>query len=422
MVDTPETIPIPRKLQAKLDAQEPISMRDLREALPKNERTLERMDALRAQIAELGVDISDDDDEPPPELLAELVKEAEEPTPEIDFDSAGDDPVRMYLRDIGRVALLTAEEETQYAQLIQAGEAARIKLRNGRTIEDDEELELRRVINAGDTAKGRLILANLRLVVSIAKRFVGRGISLSDLIQEGTLGLLRAAEKFNPDYGFKFSTYATWWIRQAISRAIADQARTIRVPAHMVETINKYYRISRRLMVEYGRDATVEEVALEMGLLTVIEREAIESHWNRDERLPIDLDRKLKLAAGKVKKIIRLAQETKSLDEPVGNSEDDSSSELGDFIPDDITPRPGDAASHQLLKEQLDGLLQSLEPRERQVLERRFGLRDGQQRTLEEVGQELGVTRERVRQIETKALRKLRHPGRSRKLRDYLQG
>jgi len=236
------------------------------------------------------------------------------------------------------------------------------------------------------------------------------------------LGLLRAAEKFNPELGFKFSTYATWWIRQAISRALADQARIIRVPAHMVETINKYYRVTRRLTVELGRDPTMEEVAIDMGMVTLEERDAIEAYMARDERLPIDLDRKLKLATGKVKKIVRMAQETRSLDEPVGSSDDDSSSELGDFVPDDITPMPSDSASQQLLKEQMEVLLETLELRERQVLELRFGLHDGQPRTLEEVGQAFGVTRERVRQIETKALRKLRHPVRSRKLRDYLQG
>ncbi len=410
--------PLPRKLQEKLDAGQPIAMRDIREALPKNERKIERIEALRVQLTDMGIEVADDE-EPSPEALAELVKETEEPEPQIDLDAGGDDPVRMYLRDIGRVALLTSDEEKLYAQRILAGEVARDQLRKGAVGNEDE---LRRIIVIGDEAKARLTEANLRLVVSIAKKYVGRGISLSDLIQEGTLGLLRASEKFNPELGFKFSTYATWWIRQAISRALADQARIIRVPAHMVETINKYYRVSRRLTVELGRDPTMEEVAMDMGFLTPEEREAIEAHMARDERLPIDLDRKLKLATTKVKKIVRMAQETRSLDEPVGSPDDDSSSELGDFVPDDITPMPSDSASQQMLKEQMEVLLETLENRERQVLELRFGLLDGQPRTLEEVGQAFGVTRERVRQIETKALRKLRHPVRSRKLRDYLQG
>ncbi len=419
MTKTPETEGIPRKIQERIDAGETtIAMRDVREALPKGERRLERLDTLRTQLAELSIDIIEDD-EPTPESLAELVKEAEEPEVHIDFIGLGDDPVRMYLRDIGRVALLNSDEEKKYARLILAGEAARVKVRNGGA---NDVVALQRIIEEGEIAKHRLTEANLRLVVSIAKKYVGRGISLSDLIQEGTLGLLRAAEKFDPEMGYKFSTYATWWIRQSISRAIADQARTIRVPAHMVETINKYYRVSRQLTLELGRDPQPEEIALAMRILPQDETEAVEAYMARGERLPIDLDRKLKMAASKVKKIVRMAQETRSLDEPIGSSDDESSSELGDFVPDDTTPMPGDHASQQLLKEQMEQLLDTLEQRERQVLEMRFGLLDGQSRTLEEVGQAFGVTRERVRQIETKALRKLRHPLRSKKLRDYLQG
>ena len=414
-----ELAELPAKLQQKVQAGAPISIRDIREALPKPERSLERIEALRTQLTVMGIEVADDN-EPSPEDLAELVREPEEPEPHIDLDHGGDDPVRMYLRDIGRVALLNADEEKAYAQLILAGEAAREQLKTGRT--DLDEAELRRTVQRGDVAKSKLTEANLRLVVSIAKKFVGRGISLPDLIQEGTLGLLRASEKFNPDLGYKFSTYATWWIRQAISRALADQARIIRVPAHMVETINKYYRVSRRMTVELGREPSFEEVALDMGFLPDDERLAVEAHMARDERLPADLDRKLKAATAKVKRIVRMAQETRSLDEPVGSSDDDTSSELGDFVPDENSSTPSDSASQQMLKEQMEVLLESLENRERQVLELRFGLRDGQPRTLEEVGQEFGVTRERVRQIETKALRKLRHPIRSRKLRDYLQG
>ena len=418
MNNTPEMPPLPRKIQDKVDAGEPIKMRDLRETLPKNDRKGERLEALRTQLGELGVEVIEDE-EPTPEVLAELVKEPEEQEPHIEIDNAGDDPVRMYLRDIGRVALLTSDEEKMYAQLILDGEAAREKLRTDPTANREELLP---IISRGEIAKARLTEANLRLVVSIAKKYVGRGIFLSDLIQEGTLGLLRAAEKFNPDLGFKFSTYATWWIRQAINRAIADQARTIRVPAHMVETINKFYRVSRRLTVELGREPTMEEVAIDMGYLTPEERESVEAFMARAEKLPVDLDRKLKVATAKVKKIVRMAQETRSLDEPIGSSDDDSNSELSEFVRDDSSPTPTEEASNQLLREQMEELLRSLERREREVLELRFGLHDGQSRTLEEVGQAFGVTRERVRQIETKALRKLRHPQRSRKLRDYLQG
>ena len=312
-----------------------------------------------------------------------------------------EDPVRMYLKEIGKVPLLSAEEEIDLAQKMEEGNVAQEKIiiLKKRIEESEDEAEiadlkeeiktLQKDVDAGADAKKRLAEANLRLVVSIAKRYVGRGMLFLDLIQEGNLGLIKAVEKFDYRKGYKFSTYATWWIRQAITRAIADQARTIRIPVHMVETINKLIRVSRQLLQELGREPSPEEIAEEMGM-------------------PVE----------RVREILKISQEPVSLETPIGEEED---SHLGDFIKDDNVPVPADAAAFTLLKEQLEEVLGTLTEREQKVLTLRFGLEDGRARTLEEVGKEFNVTRERIRQIEAKALRKLRHPSRSRKLKDYLE-
>ena len=309
-----------------------------------------------------------------------------------------EDPVRMYLKEIGKVPLLSADEEIELAQNMEDGAVATEKINvlkgriDGASEEEKAEIKeeiktLQRDVDKGADAKKRLAEANLRLVVSIAKRYVGRGMLFLDLIQEGNLGLIKAVEKFDYKKGYKFSTYATWWIRQAITRAIADQARTIRIPVHMVETINKLIRVSRQLLQELGREPSPEEIAKEMNM-------------------PVE----------RVREILKISQEPVSLETPIGEEED---SHLGDFIKDDNVPVPADAAAFTLLKEQLEEVLGTLTEREQKVLTLRFGLEDGRARTLEEVGKEFNVTRERIRQIEAKALRKLRHPSRSRKLKDY---
>ena len=301
-----------------------------------------------------------------------------------------DDHVKMYLKEIGKVNLLTPEEELSLAKRMADGETAKEQLEEiGEDIDEDTKKQIDLLIADGEKAKKSLAEANLRLVVSIAKRYVGRGMLFLDLIQEGNLGLIKAVDKFDYTKGYKFSTYATWWIRQAITRAIADQARTIRIPVHMVETINKLVRVSRQLVQELGREPTPEELAKELNM-------------------PVD----------KVREISKISQEPVSLETPIGEEED---SHLGDFIPDEDAPAPSEAASFVLLKEQLGAVLETLSEREAKVLRLRFGLDDGRARTLEEVGKEFDVTRERIRQIEAKALRKLRHPSRSRKLKDYLE-
>jgi len=338
------------------------------------------------------------------------------------FEGAGDftaaaDPVRMYLREIGRHRLLTTEEEVELAQLVQRGNAASERLEQ-EEVPADERAILEEQVRAGQRARQQLAQANLRLVVSEAKRYAGRGgMSLLDLIQEGNLGLLRAVEKFDPSLGFKFSTYATYWIRQSVSRAIADQARTIRVPVHMHEQITRVREIKQELSQEYGREPTAEEIALEMGLLSSEDRRAIEEALSYEQPLDPALEWRWRRAESRVQHISGISLEPMSLETPVGSEEN---SYLGDFIEDEKLPGPADAASREMLKQHMREILDSLNERERDVLEMRYGLRDGRYYTLEEVGEAFGVTRERVRQIEAKALRKLRHPLRSRKLRDYL--
>ena len=381
-----------------------LSSGELMDVLEEMDLESEQLDKIYDTMENMGIDTAGEDylpelvDEVPPIEEIEEIPEEEIVDPNTLVDSFGiDDPVRMYLKEIGKVNLLTPDEEIQLAQDMGAGDAAREQLaeiekarKNGEEVSlaQEEEKELKRAIRKGEAAKQRLAEANLRLVVSIAKRYVGRGMLFLDLIQEGNLGLIKAVEKFDYTKGYKFSTYATWWIRQAITRAIADQARTIRIPVHMVETINKVIRVSRQLLQELGHDPTPEEISEEMNM-------------------PVD----------KVREILKIAQEPVSLETPIGEEED---SHLGDFIPDEDASEPSEAASYTLLKEQLIDVLDTLTPREEKVLKLRFGLEDGRTRTLEEVGKEFNVTRERIRQIEAKALRKLRHPSRSRKLRDYL--
>jgi RNA polymerase primary sigma factor len=363
-------------LTEKARAKGSITYREVAEMLESVDMDKDQIDEVYENLMTIGIEVTSevdpeefailsldhDDVEPDPDIIAteEII--------ELDLDvsmpdgTAVDAPVRMYLKEIGKVSLLSGDEEIELAKKMEMG---------------DEE------------AKKRLCEANLRLVVSIAKRYVGRGMLFLDLIQEGNLGLIKAVDKFDWRKGYKFSTYATWWIRQAITRSIADQARTIRIPVHMVETINKLIRISRQLLQEYGREPTPEEIAEEMDI-----------------------------TVEKVREILKIAQEPVSLETPIGEEED---SHLGDFIPDDDVPAPAEAAAFSMLKEQLIEVLDTLTEREQKVLKLRFGLEDGRARTLEEVGKRFDVTRERIRQIEAKALRKLRHPSRSKKLKDYLE-
>lgn len=345
-----------------------LSYKEIMEYLQDFELSSDEIDEFYDKLANLGIDVVDESGEVESKSIAETEnsENEKEEVPNLNITVPEgvtvNDPVRMYLKEIGTVPLLTPDEEVMLAKAMEAGDAE---------------------------AKRRLVEANLRLVVSIAKKYVGRGMQFLDLIQEGNLGLIKAVEKFDWRKGYKFSTYATWWIRQAITRAIADQARTIRIPVHMVETINKLIRISRQLVQELGREPLPEEIAHEMDV-----------------------------SEDRVREILKIAQEPVSLETPIGEEDD---SHLGDFIEDQEAQAPADAAAFELLKEQLEGVLDTLTPREEKVLRLRFGLDDGHSRTLEEVGQVFGVTRERIRQIEAKALRKLRHPMRSKRLKDYLE-
>ncbi len=392
-----------------------LTTKEINDAIEESGFDMEQIDKLYETMESHGVEIVDEPDNEAFTLTEDSVDEFES-----SLSAEGvaiDDPVKVYLKEIGRVPLLSSDEEIQLALDILAGSQAEerkkeafpaiwkieknIKLTESQrrtqvTVEklnlNEEQLaelsELDAVLRKGEKAKQRLSEANLRLVVSIAKRYVGRGMQFLDLIQEGNLGLIKAVEKFDHTKGFKFSTYATWWIRQAITRAIADQARTIRIPVHMVETINKVKKVSSQLLHQNGHDPTADEISQALDM-------------------PVE----------KVREIMRVAQEPVSLETPIGEEED---SHLGDFIPDEDAPVPAEAASHTLLKEQLSSVLSTLTPREEKVLRLRFGLEDGRPRTLEEVGHEFEVTRERIRQIEAKALRKLRHPSRSKKLKDFL--
>lgn len=374
-----------------------LSSTELLDVLEDLDLGSEQMDKVYDILENLGIETAGEDYLPdlqdevgPPAEELEDIPEEEIVDPNTLVDSFGiDDPVRMYLKEIGKVNLLTYEEEVELAQDMEAGNLAQEQLDDpDAELDEETRAELEKLAKKGAAAKQRLAEANLRLVVSIAKRYVGRGMLFLDLIQEGNLGLIKAVEKFDHTKGYKFSTYATWWIRQAITRAIADQARTIRIPVHMVETINKVIRVSRQLLQELGHDPSPEEIAEEMNM-------------------PVD----------KVREILKIAQEPVSLETPIGEEED---SHLGDFIPDEDASEPSEAASFTLLKEQLVEVLSTLTPREEKVLKLRFGIEDGRTRTLEEVGKEFNVTRERIRQIEAKALRKLRHPSRSKKLKDFL--
>jgi RNA polymerase primary sigma factor len=380
-------------------AEGSITAADLAEKLSTLDLTPDETDQVYQRLVGLGIEVVEDEaiTEEAEADEDEVVAEA----PDVDEDrvrarreadealkAPTNDPVRMYLKEIGRVALLTGQQEVELAQRIESGLMAEEQLQGGKVSATREE-DLRWQRRDGAMAKRHLVEANLRLVVSIAKRYVGRGMAFLDLIQEGNLGLIRAVEKFDYAKGFKFSTYATWWIRQAITRAIADQARTIRIPVHMVETINKLVRIQRQLLQDLGREPTAEEIAEQM-----------------------------ELTPEKVREIQKISQEPVSLETPVGEEED---SNLGDFIEDAEAPVPLERASFRLLQEQLESVLHTLSEREKEVIRLRFGLVDGQPRTLEDVGKKFGVTRERIRQIESKTLSKLRHPSRSQKLRDYLE-
>ncbi len=391
--------PVPADDQAALERllalgrqQGFVTYDDLMAAIPEAELNIEQLEDALAILIEQGIEINDMDVEEPAVAAEVVEKEAVivEPVRE-DADLSAidiDDSISLYLKEIGRIPLLTAEQEVDLAKRMESGRMARRRLGKDGQLNLDERQKLKGSVRDGKLAQEHLVKANSRLVVSVAKKYVGRGVPFLDLIQEGNIGLIRAVKKFDYRRGYKFSTYATWWIRQAVTRAIADQGRTIRVPVHMYEQINRLARVSRQLVQELGRDPTTEEIAEELGI-----------------------------SAKKVERIIKVSQRPLSLEMPVGEEDD---SFLGDFIEDSEAPSPTDQASQQLLREQIDEIFSSLTPREVRILQLRFGLVDGYSYTLEEVGKKFGVTRERIRQIEAQALGRLRHPSRSRKLRDFL--
>ncbi|MGQ9553081.1 MAG: RNA polymerase sigma factor RpoD [Anaerolineae bacterium] len=365
-----------------------VTEEDILGVLPEAENNLDALDEIYITLLNENIEVQEGEQEPT-DLEVEEVEAPVEIEEEVDLSAIGvDDTVSLYLKEISRVPLLTAEQEVELAQKVEAGCAAQERLASGK-LDKQEREALAAIIREGERARKHLIEANFRLVVSIAKKYVGRGVSFLDLIQEGNIGLIRAVEKFDWRRGFKFSTYSTWWIRQAITRAIADQGRTIRVPVHMTERINKVMRAQRKLVQELGREPTPEEIATE-----------------------------LDTTPDQVERIMKISERPLSLEMPVGEEQD---SALGDFIEDELSLMPNEVASNELLRRQVEEVLATLSAREARVLQMRFGLKDGHTHTLEEVGRRFGVTRERVRQIEAKALRKLRHPSRSRRLRDYLQ-
>ena len=366
---------------------------DVMEAVPEAELNIEQLEDALATLIEMGIEISDAElEEPvgePKDHKKTVTVESTVTASDIDLSAIDiDDSISLYLKEIGRIPLLTAEQEVSLAKRMEAGRDTKKRLSNNRNLSHQDRVELSAIVRDGKSAQEHLIKANSRLVVSVAKKYVGRGVPFLDLIQEGNIGLIRAVNKFDYRRGYKFSTYATWWIRQAVTRAIADQGRTIRVPVHMYEQINRLARVSRQLVQELGRDPTVEEIAGELGV-----------------------------SPKKVERTIKVSQRPLSLEMPVGEEDD---SFLGDFIEDSDAPSPTDQASQQLLRDQIDDIFVSLTPREVRILQLRFGLVDGYSYTLEEVGKKFGVTRERIRQIEAQALGRLRHPSRSRKLRDFL--
>jgi RNA polymerase primary sigma factor len=380
------------RLLALGQSQGYVTYDDVMEAVPEAELNIEQLEDVLATLIEMGIEISDAGLEEPeaPEAKPKEAEPVESTAADIDLSAIDiDDSISLYLKEIGRIPLLTAEQEVSLAKRMEAGRNAKRRLsRDGKRLGYEKREQLAATVRDGKAAQEHLIKANSRLVVSVAKKYVGRGVPFLDLIQEGNIGLIRAVKKFDYRRGYKFSTYATWWIRQAVTRAIADQGRTIRVPVHMYEQINRLARVSRQLVQELGRDPTMEEIAEGLGV-----------------------------SAKKVERTIKVSQRPLSLEMPVGEEDD---SFLGDFIEDSEAPSPTDQASQQLLRDQIDDIFVSLTPREVRILQLRFGLVDGYSYTLEEVGKKFGVTRERIRQIEAQALGRLRHPSRSRKLRDFL--